>query len=213
MKLWTLSSRQAVYYSYYRLGFCTKGQHKDFVIRKEQFWNLHDVMRGFHRGTYPLGRGLWLRIGKHGVRMENQQVCFEFRAQSWRRYKRDIHWRIHSFLCHERQRERHQLHARAASRYPSRHRSRAPSPTRQPTLFRSSTDGDRQNVQRSQSSNVSKRVCSDSGTNFSFRSAVHELRNPVSSPKTVSSHTNAENDIEEFSSVCSIEEDDSSSST
>ena len=213
MKLWRLSSQQAVYYSYYRLGFCSKNQHKDLVIRMEQFWNLHDIMRGFHQGSYPLGRGLWLRMTKRGVRMENNQVCFEFHERSWKQYKRSIHWRIHSFLRHGQQHNHHQLHARAASRYSYRHRSRPPFPTRQQTLFRTTTDGGHQNVKRSQSSNISQRLCSDSGTNFSFRSAVNELRNPVSSPKTISSDTNAQNDFEEFSSLCSVGEDDSASSS
>ena len=198
MKLWRLSSQQAVYYSYYRLGFCSKDRRKDLVIRKEQFWNLHDIMRGFHEGSYPLGRSLWLRITKRSVRIENKHICFEFLGKSWKRYKRNIHWRIHSFLRHGRQHGHRQVRTRTPPHHTSQNRSRASSPARQQDVLRTFPDSRGQNTQQSQSSTISKQLDSNPGTTFSFRNAVNELRNAA---KAVSSHTNTDPNLEE---VCGV---------
>ena len=197
MKLWLLSSQQAVFYSYHRLGFCTKGRDKDLVIRKEQFYNLHDVMRGFHHGRYPLGRGLWLRISKRGVRIENKQASFEFHGKSWKRYQRNIHWRIHAFLRHERQQMYRRRHASRR-----KHQRCSSSSPRQESV--SNSNDCNQTLKRSPSSTVSQRL--HSKTSFSFRNAVDGLQNSVSPTKTVSSHTDP--DFEDFRSVCSIGHDD-----
>ena len=141
MKLWLLSSQQAVFYSYHRLGFCTKGRDKDLVIRKEQFWNLHDVMRGFRQGRYPLGRGLWLKISERGVRIENKQVSFQFYGKSWKRYQRDIHWRIHAYL-----------------RQSCRSQRRSPRRTRSFFSFRSAVDELRNAASKSAEEEVSSSI-------------------------------------------------------
>ena len=211
MKLWLLSPYQAVFYSYFRLGFCDKHRSKDLILRLEQFRQLHDIMVRHRRGSYNLGRGFRVKLSEHGLRIQHRQVSFAFDDKSWRCYKNKVHWRIHSFLKHElRNRQRD---ARAASRHPHRHRSRSSSPARQQVASRTTPNGGGQNEQWSQSPTVSKRLHSNSGTNFSFRRAVHELRNSVSPSKTVSSRQNADFDDEEFSSLCTIEDEHSASSS
>ena len=206
MKVWSLSARQAVSYSHYRLSFGTQGEADDLVLRMEQFWNLHDILRSFtRRGHYPLGRGLWLRISIQGASIENRCVRFLFRGKSWRCYKKRIHWQIHSFLRHERVSTGYQLHARTPSRLP--HRSRTPSPTSPPRQISSwpSQNAVGANVMRSQSTTVSERLYPNHGQRFSFKGAVDALRNRAPSTETLSSHSSTHDDIEEFSSCCTIE--------
>ena len=82
MKLWLLSPHQAVFHSYHRVSFCTKGRHDDLVLRIEQFWKLHDIMKRLRRGHHHLGRGLYLKMTGRGVCVLKIDECaFIFKAK------------------------------------------------------------------------------------------------------------------------------------
>ena len=215
MKLWYLSAGQLVAYSRHRICFSGKRQTDELALRLDQFWNLDDCLRhvSLQRRYTPLGQGLWLKQLNNGVCFQTSKLNFTFHGRSWRKYKRTVHWQIRSFLRHDRARAGCELHARASSWSSHRFRRRSRLTPSQQTLSRSSSHASGDPVMRSQSSTLCQRLHSNHGQPFSFKSAVDELRNPTLPPSSLSSSSHADIDIEEFSSVCSIEEGDSSPSS
>ena len=107
MKWWHLPCGQLVTYSRHRICFCDK--HNDLALYMDQFWNLNDIVRinPLQRQSYPLGRGLWLKYRKGNVYIQSSKICFLFKGKSWSIYKNIVHWKILSFLRHDREQQRH----------------------------------------------------------------------------------------------------------
>ena len=215
MKLWHLSSNQLVAYSRHQLCFC-ETQHNDLALRMEQFWNLDDILRHdtlLQRRRYPLGQGLWLNHDHHTLCFQSSKVQFTFTFKSWTKYKNLVHWQIRSFLRHGRHGTGRQLHARVPTQRSHQFTRRPYYTSPRQTLPRASPNAGGQTVMRTQSPTVSQRMRANHGQRFSFKSTIDAMRDHASPQTTRSPHRHESIDIEEFSSVCSIEEDHSSTSS
>ena len=118
---------------------------------------------------YPLGKNLWLQHYEDSIQL------YHCKYHSWKKYLRETHCLILSFIRHEAL-PRRQHAASNATPLQSQSGGDSSSITSQQTLSRASAHARRENEQRKKRANLSERDSSDTGSPFSFRRSVDALR-------------------------------------
>ena len=150
--------------------------------------------------VYPLGEGAWLMRTKEGMRLQTQTGYFVFYHNSWKKYKRHAHRRIH-FLLRHGEGERCQYDADDESLQPYRSRRSAPR-MRWKITSRATRNARATNFRRKKRSTLSKWHHSNTRSYPSERSRGHVSR--IEDPNSFTSVT--DEDIQ-YSDECTIEEE------
>ena len=146
-----------------------------------QFLNLNDIIMDLatfdNMKYYPLGKNLWLQHYEDSIQLYHckNKKYFSFHDRSWKKYLRETHRLILSFIRHEAL-PRRQHAASNATPLQSQSGGDSSSITSQQTLSRASAHARCENEQRKKRANLPERDSSDTGSPFSFRRSVDALR-------------------------------------
>ena len=204
---WQLNKRTFILCRHRLISYCEEGcYHTGSVTLNEyQFKNLDDVIQSMEVLPYviPLGGKVWL-LARHILHSDGQWEEFKFSPSSWQKYINHIHPQIKSFLHHERTCD--QRHARHGFRRKTRSRHSSSTSDWQQISSWPTTNVSGQNEQWTQSSTLPLRQDPDSGQYYSYRRPYDVSRNPPTNEDYLSEPEPYTFDIEEFGSVCSVEE-------
>lgn len=152
------------------------------VLSYRQFLNLNDVIKDMDTFQflkyYPLGDHLWLQYLEKGIQLYNHRrnVYFTFHKESWKKYKREIHYRILSFLRHGAPSLHDCQHAPThETLFRNQSRNLTSTTPQQHVLSRKTSNVGGENEQQAKRSNLSEWNGSNSRRPFSFVGAVHAL--------------------------------------
>ena len=184
MRRWKLDNQQRVsvdQHSNVHFQHFKNGIKFSLGLTWRQFLNLNDVIMDLatfeNMKYYPLGKNLWLQHYEDDIQLYHCKYhkFFSFHDHSWKKYLRETHRLILSFIRHEAL-PRRQHAASNATPLQSQSGGDSSSITSQQTLSRASPHARRENEQRKKRANVSQRDSSDTGSPFSFRRSVDALR-------------------------------------
>ena len=179
-------------YWYLRYGQCVftdiegnvtfRSSHSQITLSERQFLNLNDVIKDWdmfrYLKYYPLGDYLWLQYHVTGIQFycHRRKIFFTFYEDSWKKYKRELHHCILSFLRHGVPSLHDRQHAPShETLFKDQSRGVASTTSRQQVLSRSTSNVGASNEQQAKHSNLSERNSPNSGRPFSFIGAVHAL--------------------------------------
>ena len=204
MPSWKLDNQQRVYVDRHcnvHFQHYHNNIRNAISLRWRQFLNLNDVVMDLDTFEnikyYPLGKNLWLQQDEDCIELYHckRKRYFLFHERSWRKYLRETHRLILSFIRHEAL-PRHQHAASNAALLQGRSGRNSSPTTQQQILPRTSPDARSENEQWKKHANVSEWNSSNSGSDFSFSSSINALR----------ATTDLTSEMEE-GEVCSIELD------
>ena len=152
------------------------------VLNWRQFLNLNDVIRDMdtfrHLKYYPLGDHLWLQQHVKGIQLYNhrRKIFFTFHEESWKKYKRETHYRILSFHRYGASSLHHRQHATThEALFKSQSQNLTSTIIPQQVLSRETSNVGGKNEQQQKCSNLSEWNHSNPRRPFSFIGAVHAL--------------------------------------
>lgn len=217
MKTWKLNSQQHIATDQYRNVYFKHdydGDMKGITLSWRQFLNLNDIildLKTFHRMKfYPLGNRVWLQYYKNRIQIYHCYLTnyFTFHELSWKKYIRETHRQIRSFLRHEWTTLYRRKHASShETLFQDRSRYITTSTSKQQILSGSPSNADREDEQRKESTNLPKRDCANSRRPFSFIGAVHALGIAKDAARDMEEGEvyDFECDSGQYSDLCSIE--------
>ena len=179
-------------YWYLRFGQCVcadaernvrfKSYKSEITLSWRQFLNLNDVIKDLDTFRclkyYPIGDQLWLQYYKNDIQLHyhRRRTFFTFHEDSWKKYKKDIHHSILSFLRHGVSTLHHRQHAPThATLFKGQSRGVTSTTSQQQTLSRTTSNAGGENEQLTKPANLSEWDSTNSGRPFSFIGAVHAL--------------------------------------
>ena len=184
MRRWKLDNQQRVSVDQHcnvHFQHFSNGINVSLSLTWRQFLNLNDVIMDLatfeNMKYYPLGKNLWLQHYEDSIQLYHCKYhkFFSFHDRSWKKYLRETHCLILSFIRHEAL-PRRQHAASNATPLQSQSGGDSSSITSQQTLSRASAHARCENEQRKKRANLSERDSSDTGCPFSFSSSVDVLR-------------------------------------
>ena len=184
MRRWKLDNQQRVSvdrHSNVHFEHFSNRTNVSLALTWRQFLNLNDVIMDLptfeNMRYYPLGKNLWLQHYEDSIQLYHCKYhkFFSFHDHSWKKYLRETHCLILSFIRHEALPCRQHAASNATS-LQSQSGGDSSSITSQQTLSRASAHARRESEQRKKRANLPERDSSDTGSPFSFRGSVDALR-------------------------------------
>ena len=216
MKSWKLDSQQRVCAdSHLNVTFKHYGMTvRTLTLSYRQFLNLHDIVRDLeplhNMRYYPLGQNIWLQYYNNNIQLYHcrRGIYFTFHKTSWRKYLKEIHHRVRSFLRHDSTTSYDRQHTPSHETLSQDRSDNITSTSSQQQIVSGETsNASGENEQWSKSPNLSKRNSTNSGRPFSFIGAVHALGTPtpLMEDMEVGERFNLNSDGGQYGDFCTIE--------
>jgi hypothetical protein len=212
--MWTLNSQQYISVDQRRNVHFTHSRGKGITLSWRQFLNLNDIIKDlttFHNMKYyPLGSNVWLQYYNQKIQLYNcvQYNYFSFDKECWRKYIKECHLPILSFLRYDSKAIRRRQHAPThANLFQSGSHSITPTTSKQQVLSGPTSNAGSENEQCTESPNISKWNSTNSRRPFSFISEVHALRTAKNATADMEEGEvfDFKSDCGQYSDFCSIE--------
>lgn len=217
MKTWILDSLQHINVDHHRnvhfKHFTRKG-YRGITLSWRQFRNLNDIIMDletfYKMKYYPLGDHIWFQFCGNRIQIYHSKlsIYFTFRDACWKKYKREIHRRLLSFLQHEWKALHHRQHTPSHENlFEGRSQNITSTTRKQQVLPRTTSNVSDENEQWEESSNLSKWDGANHRQPFSFIGAIHALRTPEKATSDMEEGEVFDNESEcgQLSDFCTIE--------
>ena len=181
MSIWKLDSHQRVSVDCHRnvnFKHYIHGKRKGVTLIWRQFLNLNDIIHDLETYKYyPLGKNVWLQYYNDCIQLYHcrRNIHFTFHYSSWRKYVKETHFRILSFVRHGASLHGRQHAASHETLFQNRSRSITSTSSEKQTVSGKATNVGSKNEQWEKSTNLSKWNSANSGRPFSFISTVNAL--------------------------------------